>query len=167
MKAVYALYSDGRSAQMAVDGLRRAGVTDAQIVVISTAPMDDFEFSHIGSKNRMWTIASLGGLIGFASITALTVYAERDWPINVGSMAIVPWYANLIPIFELTMLGAIIATVITLIVTSGLGRRRPALYDPEVSRGKILVGLEDPPQDRMADIERALAFDPAYSLKTV
>jgi hypothetical protein len=167
MKAVYALYSDGRSAQRAVDGLRGAGITDDRIVVISPAPMDEFEFSHIGSKNRMWTIASFGGLIGFLSITALTVYTERDWPINVGSMAIVPWYANLIPIFELTMLGAIIATVITLIITSGLARRRPALYDPEVSRGKILVGLEDPPEDRMADIERALAFDPAYSLKTV
>jgi hypothetical protein len=167
MKGVYALYSDGASAQQAVDGLRRAGITDDDIVVISPAPMDEFEFSHIGSKNRMWLIACVGALIGFAFITFLAVYTSRDWPMNVGSMATVAWYAYLIPIFELTMLGAIFATVITLIVSSGLGRRRPALYDPAVSAGKILVGLENPPEDRMTDIERALVFNAACELKTV
>ena len=55
-------------------------------------------------------------------------------------MPIVAWWPNLIVIFEMTMLGAILATVITLIVTAGLGRRMPTLYDPEVTNGKILVG---------------------------
>jgi hypothetical protein len=42
------------------------------------------------------------------------------------------------------MLGAIVATVITLLVTAGLpARRGKLLYDPEVTNGKILVGLED------------------------
>ncbi|MDR1988812.1 MAG: DUF3341 domain-containing protein [Acidobacteriaceae bacterium] len=167
MNGVYALYSDGSSAQRAVNGLRRAGIADDQIVVISPAPMDEFEFSHIGSKNHMWLIACLGAVAGFAFITFLAVFTSQSWPMNVGSMATVAWYPYLIPIFELTLLGAILATVVTLIVSSGLGRRRPALYDPAVNQGKILVGLENPPQDRMPDIERALIFDSAYHLKTV
>jgi hypothetical protein len=167
MTGVYALYPDGASAQRAVNELRRAGITDDQIVVISSAPMDDFEFSHIGSKNQMWMIACLGAVIGFSIITFLAVFTSHAWPMNVGAMATIAWYPYLIPIFELTMLGAILATVVTLIVTSGLGRRRPALYDPAVNQGKILVGLENPPQDRMSDIERALIFNAAYSLKTV
>ena len=64
------------------------------------------------------------------------------------------------------MLGAILATVGTLIVTAGLMRRRPALYDPAVSDGKILVGLENPTLSD-ADLQRVLAFDPGITLKTV
>jgi len=70
-------------------------------------------------------------------------------------------------VFEVTMLGAILATVGTLIVTAGLGRRRPALYDPAVSDGMILVGLDNPSQARLADIERALRVAPGVELKTI
>ena len=82
-------------------------------------------------------------------------------------MPIVAWFPNLIVIFELTMLGAILSTVITLIVTAGLGRRMPKLYDPEVTRGKILVGVAAPGDTRMADVERALLAAPGAELKTV
>jgi hypothetical protein len=80
---------------------------------------------------------------------------ELAWPLPTGNMPIVSWWPNLIVIFELTMLGAILATVITLLVAGGLVRRRPALYDPEVTDGKILVGVENP--SRAEDLERALA----------
>jgi hypothetical protein len=45
--------------------------------------------------------------------------------------------------------------VVTLLVTAQLPRRRPRLYDPAVSEGAILVGVEDSsvPQDAL---ERAL-----------
>jgi hypothetical protein len=49
----------------------------------------------------------------------------------------------LIIIFEMTMLSVIVATVITLIVSAFIGERGK-LYDPEVSEGYILVGVENP-----------------------
>ncbi len=155
MSAVYALYSEGADAQRAVNGLRAAGVPDSEITVITMTPMEDFEFSHINGKNRLWWVACGGGLVGFTLITLLATYTSTDWPINVGNMSIVSGWAFLVPVFEVTMLGAILATVGTLIVTAGLGRRRPALYDPAVSDGKILVGIEEP-ASRQAEIERAL-----------
>ena len=167
MKAIYALYSDGHGAQRAVDGLRRAGVPDTEITVISGTPMEDFEFSHINGQNRIWWIACAGGLLGFLASVALTEYTAIDWPMNVGNMATVAWWAFLVPIFEMTMLGAILAAVITLIITAGLLRRRPALYDPAVSDGKILVGLENPSESRMKDLEAALLSTPGVSLKTI
>ena len=42
------------------------------------------------------------------------------------------------------MLSAIIATVITLLVTAGMPSRGGKMYDPEVSDGYILVGVENP-----------------------
>lgn len=167
MNAVYALYSRGEDAQRAVNGLRAAGVPDAEITVISSAPMDEFEFSHINGKNHLWYVACLGGLIGFIVIYLLTTGTSAAWPMNVGNMAVISWWAFLVPVFEVTMLGAILATVGTLMVTAKLLRRRPALYDPAVSDGKILVGLENPSQAKMAEFERALIFAPGIELKTV
>ena len=167
MKAVYALYSDGHAAQKAVNGLRAAGVADNEITVITGEPMEDFEFSRIGHWNPLWYVASGGGLAGLLFSAWLTQFTENDWPINVGNMSTVAWWPNLIIIFELTMLGAILATVVTLIVTAGLLRRRPALYDPEVTNGKILVGLENPGERSMPDLEKALLTAPGVALKTI
>jgi hypothetical protein len=168
MKAVYALYGDGHEAQRAVNRLRAAGVTDQDITVISGSPLEDFEFSHIGQQNPLWFAAAFGGLMGLVFSTWLTTFTEGDWPINVGNMPTVAWWPNLIVIFELTMLGAILSTVATLIITAGLGRRRPALYDPEVTRnGKILVGVEHPRDRSVADLENALRTTPDIAPKTV
>ena len=167
MKAVYALYSTGDAAQRAVNSLRAAGYEDHDITVISGAPMEEYEFSHIGRHSFQWYIACGGALLGFLGSTWLTTFAEKDWPIIVGNMPIVAWYPNLIVIFEMTMLGAIISTVATLIITAGLGRKMPKLYDPEVTNGKILVGIASPKDASGADVERALLVAPGAQLKTV
>ena len=167
MKGIYALYPDGRSAQRAVDSLRAAGVTDDEITVISSAPMEDFEFSHIGGRNRLWYVASIGGLVGFILSTWLVTFTEKDWPINTGGMPIVAWWPNLIIMFEMTMLGGILANVGTLLVTSGLLRRRPAFYDPEVSDGLIMVGIENASDKTANAAERALQISPDVRLKTI
>lgn len=167
MKAMYALYTEGEAAQRAVNGLRQAGLGDDQITVITGAPMEDFEFSHIGRRNPQWYAASAGGLVGLAFATWLTWFTEVNWPINVGNMPIVAWWPNLIIMFELTMLGAIVANVAALVVGAGLLRRRPALYDPEVSNGKILVGVENPTAANVPGVERALKVGPEVQLKTI
>jgi len=61
--------------------------------------------------------------------------------------------------FELTMLGAILATVITLVVTARLGRGS-TIYDPAVSDGKILVGVEGDSDARLRELEAALTAVP-------
>jgi ActD protein len=154
MSALYGLFDDGNAAQLAVDNLRAGGVNDDEISVITAEPMEDYEFGAIDRYNRLWYVASVGGVVGCLSAAWLTRMTELAWPLPTGNMPIVAWWPNLIVIFELTMLGAIIATVGTLIVTAGLGRRLPGLYDPAVSSGKILVGVAAP-RDRVA-VERAL-----------
>ena len=167
MKAVYALYSNGDAAQRAVNSLRSAGYGDHEITVISGAPMEEYEFSHIGRHSFQWYIACAGGLLGMLASAAFVRFAEQDWPIVVANMPIVAWYPNLIIVFEMTMLGAILATVGNLVLTAGLGRRMPALYDPEVTNGKILVGIASPKDGALADVERALLVAPGAQLKTI
>lgn len=165
MKAVYGLYPDGASAQQAVDTLRRAGLSDREITILSAQPMEEFEFGAIDSKSRMWWIACGGALVGMATALGLSYVTETSWPIDVGGLPYWAWWPNLIITFELTMLGAIIATVITLIVTAFIGDKG-TLYDPEVTDGKILVGVENPREPMTADLEAALAL-PGATVKRV
>jgi len=166
VKAIYGLYGDGMSAQHAVNRLRAAGIADDEIVVMSAQPMEEYEFGHMGGKTRIWWIACLGGLIGMATAFGLAWLTETSWPINVGGLPIFAWWPNLIIIFELTMLGAILATVITLVVTAGLGRRS-TFYDPAVSDGKILVGVANPAEAQVRDLEAALSAQHGAQVKTL
>lgn len=153
MTAIYGLYQDPESVQRAVDGLRAAGVADADIQVMSSEPFEEYEFSHKDSATWMHWIAGLGGAAGLTIGYWLTSATQRAWPIKTSGMPIVANWPNLIVIFELTMLGAIVATVLTLFVSAKLPRALPALYDPDVTNGYILVGVQGQTADAMSRLE--------------
>jgi hypothetical protein len=167
MRAVYGLYPNGDSAQQAVNRLRAAGIVDRDITVISAQPMEDYEFGEMDKATWMWWLACLGGLIGMAVGVGLSWLTETSWPMNVGGLPTFAWWPNLIIIFELTMLGSILATVATLIVTAFLPGKGRTLYDPEVTDGQILVGVEDPPEGSIQNLQATLGAPPGARVKTV
>jgi len=165
MKAVYALYAEPDDVQRAVDNLRAAGLTEPEIVVISSEPIEEYEFSRRDAATWLYWIAGAGGVIGLLFGTWLTRMTELAWPLPTGNMPIVAWWPNLIVIFELTMLGGILATVITLFITAKIPAGEPKLYDPDVADGKILVGVENPRDASVAAIEQALRSGGVADLK--
>ena len=144
MKAIYGLYLDGDSAQHAVNELRRAGVADRSIVVITSQPYEEYEFSSRYERTWIFWIAAAGGALGMAAGLGLALLTETSWPIMTGGMPIVSWWPNIIIMFEMTMLGAILATVVSLFVMTELPTTQSKVYDPEVSQGKIMVAVEEP-----------------------
>ena len=165
MSAVYALYPDPEAAQRAVNGLYAAGVAEDDVVVMSGEPFEAQPFAHRDSATWLWYIACLGGFLGLSLSTWLTRMTELAWPLQTGNMPIVAWWPNMIVMFELTMLGAILATVITLFITAKLPSRVPPLYDAEVTNGKILVGVQNPAPGSVPALERALLAGGAAELK--
>jgi molybdopterin-containing oxidoreductase family membrane subunit len=155
VSAVYALYPNADAAQRAVNSLHAAGVPDERITVISSEPFEEHAFAQRDKATWMGWIAVAGAFVGLVTGVWLTAMTELSWPLPTGNMPIVSWWPNLIVVFELTMLGGIFSAVVTVVVTARLMRRRPPFYDPEVSNGRILVGVEDPADG--ATVERALA----------
>ena len=141
MTAIYGLFDKPDAAQRAFTSLKRSGIPSADITVVSGEPFEAFEFSHRDHSMILFRLALLGGIIGFVSAVALTRGTELAWPLVTGGMPIVAWWPNLVIIFEMTMLGAIVTTVVSLLVSSKLPSFRQDLYDPAVSDGKILVGV--------------------------
>ena len=156
MTSTYGLFDKPDAAQRAYTGLKRAGIAPRDITVVSAEPFEAFEFSHRDHSMILFRLALVGGIVGFAAAVALVVGTEQAWPLVTGGMPIVAWWPNIVIIFELTMLSAVLSTVATLLVTAQLPRRRPAFYDPAVSDGRILVGVENPTAPREA-LERALS----------
>ena len=167
MRALYGLYPDPDSAQRAVDNLRAAGVAEHDIRVLSSEPFEEHEFGRRDKATWLYGIAGMGGTLGLCAGYWLTSATQLAWPLATGGMPIVALWPNLVVMFELTMLGSILATVTALFVAAGLARSQFPLYDPEVTDGYILVGIEDPPSATVADLERALLASPVARLKNV
>jgi hypothetical protein len=167
MTAMYGLYEQPQGAQRAFTALQRAGVDEKEITVISAEPFEAFPFSERDKSLALFRLAGVGGAVGLVFGALLTSGTERAWPLVTGGMPIVAWWPNIVITFELTMLGAILTTVASLLVAARLpSALTRALYDPAVSDGKILVGVSLT-AGKSADVIRgALEVGGAVAVKT-
>jgi len=158
MKAFYALYSDPDAAQRAVNALKSAGGTlgigERQIVVVTGEPFDGYDFSDEHSQTHIFLLASIGGIIGAILGYLLTRFTQLSYPLNTGGMPIVTSWTNGIIIYEMTMLGAVVWTLATLLIAGGLPHFGQSLSDPAIWHGKILVGVTNPPDQARPELER-------------
>ncbi len=168
MKTLYALYPDPDSAQLAADGLKKAGVEACDIAVLGSEPFDDYEFFRPDSETPMPWLAALGGLIGGVGGFLLASFTQKAYPLPTGGMPIVSMWTDGIITYETTMLGAILATFVTLLVAARLPYWRgwkSRLYNPGISNGMILVGVLARPEDSRAEFERILREAGATEIK--
>jgi hypothetical protein len=141
MKALYSLYPNQGAAQEAVDLLRVAGVSDRDIIIRSAAPLDDCELGRGDAATWLPWISTAGGAVGLGVGTWLPRATAASWPLLTGGIPAASWWANLIVMFELMMLGAILATVAGFIVTAGLTSRSMPIHEPALADGWVLVGV--------------------------
>ena len=101
-----------------------------EISIMSSEPLEEWEFAQSDHETVMPWIAVIGAGLGLTGAYLLTSLTQQAWPINTGGMPIVTNWTNIIIMFELTMLGAVLATVLTLFMTARLPGRLPRFYDP-------------------------------------
>lgn len=157
--AIYGLFPGPVAADRGLSALRGAGVAREKIVVMSAEPFEEHEFSHVEHSTAMYKIAALGGIAGgsLGFLLAWYVQVAYPFPLITGGMPLVsPWPTGIVT-YELTMLSAIVTTIITLLVTSNLPNwKKTRLYDEEVSNGMVLIGVVDPPDASRSDLEDRL-----------
>ncbi|HWO02567.1 MAG TPA: quinol:electron acceptor oxidoreductase subunit ActD [Blastocatellia bacterium] len=135
-----AVYDTRDEALAALTELKREGVSRSSITVMSSEPL------HLEAdeepKTRIAGFAIAGGIIGAALAMLLTVWTSRRVDLVTGGMPIVsPWAFGII-VFELTALGAILATVGRMLYESRLLRpRAPSEYDEAIASGKIVLAI--------------------------
>ncbi len=170
MNAIYGLYPDPDSAQRALNVLERVQselrFKAQDIVVLSGEPYEDYGFGQREHKTRMPWISALGGLIGGLSGWWFVSFTQKSYPLISGGMHLVTKWSDGIITYELTMLGVIITTLITLLITARIpdwrGRK---VYDPAISNGKILIGVTNPPEKAREEIGKKLYAAGAEAVK--
>jgi len=170
MKALYALYSDPDAAQRAVNSLKMSGsslgIADEQIVVLTAEPFDGYDFSDEHAQTRIFLLAALGGIAGAFLGLLFVRFTQLVYPLDTGGMPLTPSWTNGIITYETTMLGAILTTVVTLLVTARLPYFGERLSDPAIWHGKILVGVTNPPDKSRAELEKQLRLAGSTEIKT-
>lgn len=169
MNALYALYADPDAAQRAVDFLRQASSElkfDAQqIVIISGEPHEGYEFNDSHTTSIPYRLAVLGGIVGGTLGYLLTTLTQKSYPIVTGGMPLAPVWTNGIIVYEMTMLGAILTTLVTLLIGARLPNFKGVISEAEISSGKILVGVVDPPEGFRVELENYLRQAGAKEVK--
>jgi hypothetical protein len=158
MKALYALYAEPEAAQSALDSLRAAdlNIGPEQIVVISGEPHEGYAFTDEHATGSPYRWAVLGAVVGGTSGYLLTTLSQKAYPIITGGMPLSPAWTNGIIVYEMIMLGAILTTLVVLLIGAGLPNFKGVITDPEIWNGKILVGVVDAPADSQPELERRL-----------
>jgi hypothetical protein len=167
MKAVYGLFPHPDAAQQACEGLRAAGVEDRDVIVISSEPFEEYEFGRRDRHTPMPWLAALGGLAGGAAGYGLASLTQEAYPLVTGGMPISPWWTNGIITYELTMLGAILTTLVTLLSAARLPDWRRQVYDTAVADGSILVGAVNPADSELIRIQEVLQSSGATAIKEI
>ena len=165
VNAIYGLYPDPDSTQRAVNLLRGAGVEAGAIEVVSSEPYEEYDFGRQDHRTPMPWLAVLGGVVGGTCGYLLAYLTQKLYPLPTGGMPIVALWPNAIVTFELTMLGAILVTLLTLLASARLPDWEAKLHDPAVADGRILVGVVNPSKEVRVELERRLLEAGALQVK--
>lgn len=165
--SIYGLFADPRAADRGLKTLQSAGVPSERILVMSPEPFEEYEFARADRQTSMPWLAALGGLIGGVSGYLLAWYTQVAYPSHLmsGGMPLVSKWPSGIITYELTMLGAIFTTLLTLLITAKLPHWKLDVYDPEVAYGKILIGVAEPAAESRMDFEQRLRGAGAEKVK--
>jgi len=137
--AVLGLFPNAESVASAIDALRRAGVSGRDVKVLSDSPYPEGAFGEDRENHRLYVFPFVGALCGFSVAVLLTVGTQLAYPMVTGGKPIISIPPIIHIIYEGSMLGAIMFTIMGIIFESRLPDFGEAPYDARISEGMLGV----------------------------
>jgi len=153
-QAMLGVFEDADAVALAVDGLRAAGVAGDDIEILSDCPYPEGAFGEDRHKHRLYVFPFVGAACGLAVGLMLTISTQVSYPMITGGKPVLSIPPMINVMYEGTMLGAILFTIIGIIFESRLPNLAPAPYDPRITEGYLGVLVRR--ADARAGAERAL-----------
>jgi hypothetical protein len=116
-------FRDKTGVAEAIRMLREQGTTPADLDVFSEEPVE-FRRGVLDRPSRMSFAAVCGGILAGLLATGFIYWTQRNYKLETGGMPAFSFWATGVITFEMTMLGAIVATFAWFLWESGLVRRR-------------------------------------------
>ena len=146
-------FENDHSAAHALRQLRAVGFTPADIDVFSDEPIE-FAKGVLPRPSRMSLTVVTGAVSFMLLAVGFVYYTQHNYPLVTGGMPLFSFWATGVIFYELTMLGAILTTLVCFLWESGLLRRsrRPV---PIIEPGIICIRIGCLP-DQADEARRAL-----------
>src|SRR5438477_7068341 len=135
------LFQDPGSVADALEGLRRLGFSGNKVKTLSDVPYPEGAFGEEPDRHRLYVFPFVGAFCGFSVGLLLTIGTQMAYPIVTGGKPIISIPPMINVMYEGTMLGAILFTVMGIIFESRLPDLSSAPYDPRISEGYIGVQI--------------------------
>ena len=145
-KSVIGLFSNVDAAADAMDGLKEAGFGTSEYEVLTGTPYPEGTFGEAEPVHKLYRFPLVGALSGFIVGLILTAGTQLAYPVVTGGKPILSIPPMAIVMYEGTMLGAIIFTVIGIIFESRLPRMFMGAYDTGITEGMIGVAVTTSPE---------------------
>ena len=140
-RSVLGLFTDENVAADAMDSLRGEGYTSAEYEVLTGTPYPEGTFGEEEPVHKLYRWPLMGAACGFIVGLLLTTGTQLAYPLVTGGKPILGVPPMAIIIYEGTMLGSIIFTVIGMIIESRLPRLFMGAYDTRITEGYIGVAV--------------------------
>lgn len=165
-RSVLGLFPEGNEDQAAdaLDALREEGFTHSEYEVITGTPYPEGTFGEEEPKHTLFRWPLIGAACGFIVGLLLTSGTQLAYPMVTGGKPVLSIPPMAIIMYEGTMLGAIIFTVIGVIIESRLPRLFMGAYDERITEGYIGVAVTTE-KDRVGKAEEVLSNIGAEDIK--
>jgi hypothetical protein len=132
-------FRDKEEAAKAIHSLKAGGFGPADLDLFSEEPVE-FRRGVLDRPSRMSVMSVLGAVAGGALGTAFVYFAQHNYRVMTGGMPTFSFWATGVITYELTMLGAILATFLWFLWESRLVRKRDRRAPvPEVAPGSMCL----------------------------
>ena len=163
-RSIVGLFTDENVVANALDSLKSQGYEDSEYDVISGTPYPEGTFGEAEPVHKLFRWPLIGAVCGFIIGIVLTTGTQLAFPLVTGGKPILSIPPMAIIIYEGTMLGAILFTVIGIIVESRLPRMFMGAYDTRITEGYIGVSVVST-EDRAIRAEEVLKQAGAEEVK--
>lgn len=155
-QSLLGLFATADAAAEALDQLEeKAGVTPDDFDVLTSSPYPEGAFGEKPVAHRLYIFPLAGALCGFSVGLLLTVGTQMAYPLITHGKPVLAIPAMLIPMYEGTMLGAILFTILGILFESRLPAFSVGLYDPRISEGYVGVVVSTT-SDKVSLVERIM-----------
>ncbi|MSQ15040.1 MAG: DUF3341 domain-containing protein [Dehalococcoidia bacterium] len=164
-KSILGLFKDPDSTADAVDSLRKAGFGNHTFDILSGVPYPEGTFGEHGPGHKLFVFPLIGAICGFSVALLLTLGTQVSFPMVQGGKPLIAIPPMMVIMYEGTMLGAILFTVLGVLFESRLPRPGVGLYDTRITEGFIGL-LVSCPEEKIGAAEQALRGAGAEDIKT-
>lgn len=163
-RSVLGLFTEVDPAADAMDSLKSEGYETSEYEVITGTPYPEGTFGEAEPVHKLFRWPLIGAACGFIIGLVLTAGTQVAYPLVTGGKPILSIPPMAIIMYEGTMLGAIIFTVIGILIESRLPRLFMGAYDTRITEGYIGVSVTST-EDRAIKAEDLLKRSGAEEVK--